>query len=98
MNVAQHDLLRLTAPDAGHHLGGHLDMEAFDPDMNFEPEGLLCVFLPFYSAEPALASAGEKACAQTDLLPSLQRPPHEQPPLYSFHTLLRDLRCLLHHL
>lgn len=41
MNVAQHDLLRLTAPDAGHHLGGHLDMEAFDPDMNFEPDGLL---------------------------------------------------------
>jgi hypothetical protein len=45
MNVAQHDLLRLTAPDAG-HLGGHIDMDSFDPDMNFETEGLLCVFPP----------------------------------------------------
>jgi len=49
MNVAQHDLLRLTASDAGHHLGGHLNMDAFDPDMNFEPEGLLCVLLPLLS-------------------------------------------------
>lgn len=42
MNVAQHDLLRLTAPDAANHLGGHLDMD-FDPEMNFEHEGLLYV-------------------------------------------------------
>lgn len=42
MNVAQHDLLRLTAPDTGHLGGHHLDMDAFDPDMTFENEGLLC--------------------------------------------------------
>jgi hypothetical protein len=43
MNVAQHDLLRLTAPDAASHLGGHLDMD-FDPEMNFEHDGLLYVW------------------------------------------------------
>lgn len=44
MNVAQHDLMRLSVPDAN-HMGGHLDMDVFDPDMNFENDGLLCVLL-----------------------------------------------------
>jgi hypothetical protein len=32
------DILRLTTPDTG-----HLTMDAFDHDLNFEGDGLLCV-------------------------------------------------------
>jgi hypothetical protein len=41
-NVAQNDILRLTAPDSG-HLGAP-GMDAFDHDLNFEGENLMCLF------------------------------------------------------
>jgi len=40
MNVPQHDILRLSAPDSG-HLG------AFDHDINFEAGDLLYIYLIF---------------------------------------------------
>jgi hypothetical protein len=42
INVAQHDILRLTTPGAA-LLGGPLEMDAFDHDLTFETDGLLCV-------------------------------------------------------
>jgi len=42
INVAQHDILRLTTPGSA-LLGGPLEMDAFDHDLTFEADGLLCV-------------------------------------------------------
>jgi hypothetical protein len=42
-NVA-HDILRLSAPDSGHLVAPAMD--AFDHDLNFEGENLLCLFPP----------------------------------------------------
>jgi len=47
--TTSNDIMRLSGPDNGHQmLGGGMD--AFDHDLNFDGDGLLCVF--FYLSSP----------------------------------------------
>jgi hypothetical protein len=58
-NVAQNDILRLTAPDSGQHLGS---MDAFDHDLNFEGENLLYLLpAPPLSLLDSLGNCGVNA-------------------------------------